>query len=338
MRIGIFTDPHINKKIQMIQADWKQAVDLSFEHLCSGFRGKVDMIICGGDFFDKALIEAWSLKMIMNALDKLNSLGVPVYFLLGNHEIESETENIIEFLDIYDNLVPITSVYEGTDLLLIPYSDNPEDHVGKMKDKIVFTHHDIFGSSLAAGRSRAKFGIDPKIFKDAKLVINGHIHSRSSFLNVRNIGSFLCGAQGELRAGEHPQFYILDSDTLKMFDIPNSHAIHHITLDHKNLKTMLDYYGALNCKLVVRYEYEDEKELKVFDDEISKSPNVLRHNLRRLIDYSSLSNSASVMSSKSMLDIPMILSKHVDEDPKVPQNVKNEFSAIGKVLLDKGMR
>lgn len=336
MRVGLFTDPHVNKKIQMIQADWKQSVVESFKSMTAQFElAKVDAIICGGDFFDKALIEAWSLRMVMECLTSLDRLNVPVYFLLGNHEIESETENIIEFLDIYPNLKPITHTYDDGTFVLIPYSDDPIQV--SMKDRIVVTHHDIYGSSLAAGRSKAKFGIDPREFKDARIVLNGHIHSRSSFVNVRNIGSFLCGAQGELRPGEHPNAYILETDDLSLTELPNYQAIHFVTLESKNLKKYLDYYQSRGCKLVVRYEYETEAELQLFDDEVKNYDNVLRHNLRRLMNIANVGTGVTPQVT-SLIDVPSILQRHVIEDPKVEQSMKQEITDIGKVLLDKGRR
>lgn len=336
MKIGIFTDPHLTKKVQKIQADWIQSVESSFYSMVEDFKAqKVDAVVCGGDFFDKAMLLASNVKTLMYVLGALNSLQVPVFFLLGNHEIESAEENILEILDVYPHLTPVTATTKYHGLTFIPYSEDPKDHLCDMRDQVVFTHHDIYGSSLAGGRTRAKFGLDPKIFSDARLVINGHIHSKSEFVNVRNIGSLLCGAQGEITYPESPCYYILNSDTLHLEPRKNLHSIHYVTCDAKSVTKVLDHYK--NVKTVLRYEYTEDSEIKVFEDLLDKYPNVIRHNLRRLIDYSNVTNGGNGQVA-SIIDVPAILQRYVMDDGKVTQDMRDEMIAVGKRLLDRGRR
>lgn len=351
MKIGYLTDPHITQEIQIITKDWRDSAIESFNVILDTFsKEQIDCGVVNGDFFDKALLKAKHVRMIMDILKRMDEMGIKWYFNLGNHEIEKlatvdgdDEENILELLGSFNNLIPVTKglVLHNEGWIMIPYSENPEDYSYMMDGYIVFTHHDIYGSSLAAGRSKAKFGLDPAIFSKAARVFNGHIHSKSAFANIVNTGAFLCGAQGELSPKEHPSAYIIEWDhqttQLTIKDIPNHHAIHYVTCDAKNYRKVMDYYKGLGCKVVLRYEYTDQADLDVFDKWIQYFPHIIRHNLRRMMDVSNVTNNAGPQVTAT-IDVPTILHKRVQDDPKVDANDKTRYVDVGKKLLDRGRR
>ena len=218
MLLGIYGDVHITKNMRALQDIWDVTATKSLYNMYDKFdEANVEMVVCLGDFFDAPRLEAKHLKLVLPILDNINNRSYPTYILLGNHESYDEESNILEYLTTYDNIIPITSPTEIEGMLFLPYYADPSKF--NMEDKIVFTHHDIYGSALASGKTEAFFGISPEVFKDARIVMNGHVHLRSKVSdNIVNAGSILVSQQGELRLGDFPRYYTLDTKDLTQFD------------------------------------------------------------------------------------------------------------------------
>lgn len=344
MKIGFFTDPHLNKKFQRYVQEHVDAARKTIDAIIDYFSNRdVDAIVSGGDTFDTASLEGWCVNYMVEILQKLQAFaelkGIMIYFNLGNHEIYDEENSILEVLKPYPNLVAVlepTLVRPG--LFIIPYGFDPADYKDQMKGNVIVTHHDIYGMSLAAGRSRAKFGYDPKIFKDAKVVLNGHVHSKSKIgTNIHNCGSVLTMAQGELVNGDHPCFYEYEDVTNQLTKIENLNSIHYVTANKKNLKKTLELYAPV--KVILRYEYEDLKEIDDLETAIQKysSSNLLAYSTRSVLDSTSVHQDDQTY-VKCAVDIPNILVAQVTGDHTVPPHLKAEYIKIGKELLEKGRR
>lgn len=257
MLIGVYADPHITKNMRTMQSTWDVTSMKSirfmydkFDELC------VESVVCLGDFFDAPRIEAKSMQLVLPILEYINSRSYPTYILLGNHEAESSDNNILDFLGSYNNIIPMTTLAEIEGMVFVPYYEDLTELGDTIKDKIVFTHHDIYGSMLAAGRTRAFFGTAPDVLKSAKLVLNGHVHTKSQPApNIMNVGSLLVSQQGELRVGEYPSYYTLDTNTAMLQSYNNEYSMIYLTVDVGESKKLVNYDSA---HLVLRVEYEGE--------------------------------------------------------------------------------
>lgn len=260
MNVGIFGDVHATKNMRALQNIWEKSVTDSIIEMYKKFdEMKVRFAVCLGDFFDKPVIEAKSLHFILPILNCINTRNYPTYLLLGNHEIDDSEHNILEYLSEYDNIRPVTNwdiIWE--DFLFIPYNVDPRELDSEvLKDKYIFTHHDIYGSELAGGQTRAFFGLDPDIFKDTKLVMNGHVHLKSNPAhNILNAGSLLISQQGELRVLTYPSYYILDSDTGLLTEFENRESLIYLTIDIEDSGLVAKHYDQ--SKLILRVNYEGE--------------------------------------------------------------------------------
>lgn len=90
----------------------------------------VDCIIFGGDWFHhRHQIHVGTLNYSKKNLKKLNDIGIPVYFLLGNHDLyykERRDVSSVEASSDFDNIHIIDKITRYGDVLLIPWVLNSE--------------------------------------------------------------------------------------------------------------------------------------------------------------------------------------------------------------------
>jgi DNA repair exonuclease SbcCD nuclease subunit len=94
-------------------------------------KNNIDTVIHLGDTFDNRKgIDYWSLKWAKdNFYDTLETLGITVYNIVGNHDIfykNTNELNSVEYnLEEYDNVIKVSSPTEvnigGLDILFLPW-------------------------------------------------------------------------------------------------------------------------------------------------------------------------------------------------------------------------
>ena len=325
MKVGIYGDVHITKNMRTLQSTWEDSVLYSFADMYKKFdENKVDFVVGLGDLLDTPEIKAKHLYLLRSVFAMMNCRDYPTYLLLGNHEIESDESNILEFLSEYENIKPITD-WEiiRNDFLFIPYNVYPGGLDPEyIKDSYVFTHHDIYGSDLAGGKSKAFFGLDPDIFKDAKGVFNGHVHLKSKVSdNVLNAGSLVVSQHGELRVGDYPSYYILDKETGKLDTYENKNSMIYLTVRPEEIESVLLKYPN-HSRLVLKIEYSGD---------LSKVDlNILHTSYRKLINDSDISESSKI--NHTSFDLKNYLTEYIQNDESVKD--KDSYIKIGMELLD----
>jgi len=328
MILGIYADPHITKNMKSIQDHWEGSVYKTFRSMYDQFNEEtVEMAVCLGDFFDKAVLEAKSVRLVTEILQLINSQSFPTIFLLGNHEVDSYYHNILEFLDQYENIIPVTERrLIDNNMYFLPYTSDIEDFEGTdcLKDKIVFTHHDFYGTELANGKVKASFGVDPDLVKDAKIVFNGHVHLHSKLGNILNLGSVLKSQQGELRVGEYPYFAIYDTVIGNLKLIPNLESILYLTVD-TDIRKVISKYSS-DCKFLLSICYEEDGDMEDPD----QFSNIIKYSMRKLVTGSLESD---VEISRTHVDIKEVISQYIKNDSSVQDEDKDSMISLGLSLL-----
>lgn len=333
LKVAIYGDVHLTKKMNRLQEIWEESAIEVFSSMYDSFsKDRVDIAICLGDFFDAPRLEAKSVKLVTKVLSIIDKSPFPTYFLLGNHEIFDDESNILDYLSEYQNIIPITSLTTFYDeLMLIPYNVNIEEIKPLMKDKYVFTHCDIYGSSLSSGKVRANFGVDPSILSDAKYVFNGHVHLNSIFANVYNVGSLLKSQQGELLNYEEPTVYYLYTDSsIVESKVISTNLVLPLTCKVHEVSKLLAHYDSSN-KFILRIEYTDESEFSEIDKFLGNS-RVLKVTKRKLIENSLDNTEYSIV--KTTLDIKELLSEYINKDIEVQPEDKERLINLGLELLE----
>lgn len=325
MRYGIFSDTHITKKLPTIQSEWEDSIISTFESMYTTFKeNDIKEVFCLGDFFDKPVLEARHVNLVNTIVKILSESGIFTYFLLGNHEIESDEHNILECLSKMHAPIEIISkpsYNEGAGgIFCIPYNYKLEDiPPEEIEGRILFTHHDIYGSELAGGKVKASFGTDPNILSSARAVFNGHVHLRSKFGNVTNVGSLFTTQFGELKEGDltdKPKYYILDTKTLELTEFVNEHSINYVTTTVDSLPRVLESYGTK----MLRIEYEGDMPTDlVLDDKVLKT--FYKKKLSKSLEDSSDKDEVVA----STLDMHQLIDSYVNKDETLSQESKKEI-------------
>lgn len=323
MKVGVYGDVHLTKNMRSMQSLWEESATSSIINMYKKFdEEKVEFAVCLGDFFDKPVIEAKSLHLVLPILNYMNTREYPTYLLLGNHEIDDHEHNILEYLSEYENIRPVTNWdIIRKDFLFIPYSVDPTElDEDAFKDRYVFTHHDIYGSELASGKTRAFFGLDTSIFRGAKRVFNGHVHLKTRvYHNIVNAGSLLVSQQGELRVGEYPSYYILDSESDDVVEYDNKESMIYLAVDESQLQLISKQYDPK--KVVLRIDYEGE---------IPEYDLITAHTSWRKKITSIQSDTSDVIRTANF-DLKNYLIDYIKKDPTVTD--KETYVKIGLEVL-----
>lgn len=322
MFIGVYGDVHLTKNMRTLQYLWDVTSMKSIQYMYDKFDSlDVEAAVCLGDFFDAPRIEAKSMQLVLPVLHHINSRTYPTYILLGNHEAESSDHNILEFLSPFENIIPVTNTMYVEDMLFIPYYDDPQSYDIKSKD-IVFTHHDIYGSSLASGKTTAFFGLDPSVFKDAKLVMNGHVHLKSKPApNIINAGSLLVSQQGELKVGDYPSYYTLDTRTAEVKEYENIYSMIYLTIDEYDVAKIASRYMSDNLVLRVEYDGEIPKDF-MYQDRVSWKKRI-----------TSIDSTEELVSVDKNFDMKNYLVEYIRKDDTLSPDVIEEYVHTGLELL-----
>lgn len=319
MILGIYSDPHFTKKLPGLDEVFRECVINTYKEMYSTFKdNNVEMVICSGDLFDKPVLDASSVDLFKSIM--LEAKQIPTYYLLGNHEILDASSNIIKCVDSYRNQHSVTELCEINGLVFIPYDvDLDSIDLSKYYDKILFTHHDILGSTLAGGSVKASFGLDPNLFNKCKVVFNGHIHLRSTLGKVINLGSLFTTQYAELNDKDYndcPKYYIYNTDTGELTSYTNSNNLYFYTATYDNY---IENYNK-DYKHVVRFVYTK-------DDDISKysAPDAIRVNYKRLIEKVNKDSIKEEVSKVSNFSIKDMINKYVMSDDTISEDYKKRI-------------
>ena len=160
----------------------------------------IDHIQFLGDWHEhRASININTLKNSYDAASKLNDLGLPIYFLSGNHDhfLKNSSDifstyhfNSLSNFVVMNKITYVDYIHGG--VLFVPYI-LPEDYNILLQYKdvpVVSGHLELKGFKLSGTSMILEDGPDPThFFKNQKKVFSGHFHSRDSKGNVHYIGN-----------------------------------------------------------------------------------------------------------------------------------------------------
>lgn len=152
-----------------------------------------------GDVFDNR--ETLNIEVVNIAIKVFSVLSkhVPVYCIVGNHDMYKKVDNEINSLRILKSLPNIHIIEENTlckikdidtTILAMPYTTNNEkasNILNSTNVKYAFLHSDLVGFRYDNGRNILS-GINTSTFSGYK-IFSGHIHKRQESDTVIYIGS-----------------------------------------------------------------------------------------------------------------------------------------------------
>lgn len=158
--------------------------------------GEVDVVVHGGDLFNRSRVPAWLAEAALAPLKRVASSGVPVLLLPGNHERARIPFPLLaahERLHVFDRPRNVVLDARGVRAAFLgfPYTHDIRRRLpevlatarGEMLEadvKVLCVHQCIEGATCGPGNFTFRSGADvirtADLPRDAAVVLGGHIH------------------------------------------------------------------------------------------------------------------------------------------------------------------
>lgn len=193
----LFTDIHFGKK-QNSEVHNQQCIDFITFVAENVKPHGVDHIIFLGDYIDtRNSVNISTLNYAYNGCKLLNEIGIPIYFIIGNHDLYTKHNREVHSAICFNEFKNFTVINEptivdeiGTGSLLCPFLFHSEYQTLKTYDVENVYGHFEFNNFVVTGTS-VKFvgGPDHTEYTRFKRIFSGHFHKRQITDNVIYIGN-----------------------------------------------------------------------------------------------------------------------------------------------------
>lgn len=195
MKVGMWTDIHFGKKNNSLQhnQDCLDFVHWSCERMKEE---KVDMFVFLGDWFEnRNAVNVLTLNFAQEACGLLDALGVPVYIIIGNHDLYHRENRKIFSTKVFEQFKNITMVSDpmvvDDKFLIAPFLfKNEYPELAKFNHLPYWMGHFEFRNFVITGSDRRmEHGPDHTQFSGPKYIFSGHFHKRQANDNIVYIGN-----------------------------------------------------------------------------------------------------------------------------------------------------
>lgn len=230
-RVWMISDTHLG--VRSNSRDWMESIESYFYDFLiptiqENYKPGDILIHCGDIFESRQSINLYVLNKALEIFERLSSI-LPVYMIIGNHDIFMKYSNDVNSLKIFKNFKNIT-VYEtaveamigNTPVVFMPWLDTHEQEaevLSKVNGEILFCHTDVKGFSFNRIQ-KIEGGNDVETFGKFKRVYSGHIHYTQKYKNVRMLGSPYELTRSD--SGNQKNIWLLDLETDTEINFPNT--------------------------------------------------------------------------------------------------------------------
>ena len=280
MKIAIITDQHFGaRKNSKLFHDYflKFYNNIFFPTLeKEGITTVIDM----GDTFDiRKSIDFSALQWAKdNYFDKLESMGITLHSIVGNHTAYYKNTNDVNAVDLllreYDNVKTYSEVSSieigGCNILLVPWINKENEDksfglINKSRASICMGHLELNGFRATPGHMM-EHGMEWSIFKKFDKTYSGHYHCRSNQENIYYLGNPYEMFWNDVN-DENRGFHIFDTETLEHTPVNNPYRLHKIIYYNDQDYQLFDARELENkiVKVVVRNKSDGKKFEKFID-------------------------------------------------------------------------
>lgn len=194
-KIAMFTDIHFGKRnnSHLHNQDCLDFVKWFCEQVKAD--PTITHVFFLGDWFEnRNAVNVLTLNVADEAMRMLNALGLPVYIIIGNHDLyhrENRKVFSTKFFETMENVHLVSEITPVDDLLIVPYLfKNEYPLLAEHTDKPYWFGHFEFRNFIVTGANRRmEHGPTHSHFKDVKYIFSGHFHKRQIGDNVIYIGN-----------------------------------------------------------------------------------------------------------------------------------------------------
>lgn len=227
MRFLMFTDIHYGARgsnIQQHLADCNNFINYVVSMSASQ---KIDAIVFLGDWFEnRDAIQTHVLDAAYSDAELLNSIGIPIYFITGNHDLRLKTSRSIAATNIFSNFDNFKVISDtrhienigGAACGFYPFLFGEEYQTSAEEINsldYVFGHFEFKGFVVTGKTTKLEHGAEHTLFRKPKYVFSGHFHKRQVQDNVVFIGNPFPTNYGDVDDIDRG-IAIIDTDTNKL--------------------------------------------------------------------------------------------------------------------------
>jgi DNA repair exonuclease SbcCD nuclease subunit len=160
---------------------------------------EIDHVIFMGDWHEsRNAISGLTLNYSIEGATILNDLKLPVYFIVGNHDLFYRKERkiytpvIFRGFDNFKLISQITKFPELKNVLFVPYlfeNEYPDLIKNTQGISTIFSHLEFKDFIMTGEFNKSENGIDMKNIKHVDNIFCGHFHKRQSKGNIHYIGN-----------------------------------------------------------------------------------------------------------------------------------------------------
>ena len=201
-RIWLISDTHLG--VRSNSREWMDIIEDYFRGFFIPLIKKEgrpgDVVVHCGDVFDSR--QSINLYVLNKGLELFEEVAkiMPVYMIIGNHDIFMKYSNEINSLKVFKNVSNITvfeepahRMFGSKKMFFLPWVEKQEDIKGIIEEEknaasVLFCHTDIRGLSFNRF-TKIEEGNEAEIFKGFNRVYSGHIHYAQKKRNIRMLGS-----------------------------------------------------------------------------------------------------------------------------------------------------
>jgi DNA repair exonuclease SbcCD nuclease subunit len=226
MRLMMFTDIHWGARTNSDQhlqdcldyIDWfcKLAIEQEATHIA----------FLGDWFENRNQINVRTLKYSQEGARRLNALGLPIFFIVGNHDLYHRSNRSIYSTDQFGDLKNFIMVNEpveiSDEMFMSPFlfkDEYPALAEQINSHKYVLGHFE-FRNFVVTGNDRVlDHGPDASLFTGPKYLLSGHFHKRQASKNIIYIGNTFPTSFGD--AGDNERgaaLLVTDTEELSFFN------------------------------------------------------------------------------------------------------------------------
>ena len=196
-KVAMFTDIHWGKFNNSVvhNQDCLNFIDF----FCEQVKADKDIthIVFLGDWFEnRNAVNIKTLEMSYHGAKKVNDLGLPIYHIVGNHDLyhrhTRDTHSVIVFNELKNYHIVNDPIWLDEKYLLMPYLFTHE-YIEFASDinsaKYVFGHFEFKDFVVTGATHKLDHGPDGKLFGKPTFIFSGHFHKRQVQGNIIYIGN-----------------------------------------------------------------------------------------------------------------------------------------------------
>jgi DNA repair exonuclease SbcCD nuclease subunit len=230
MRLAMFTDIHWGARSNSEQhlQDCLNYIDWFCKIVKSENATHIAFL---GDWMEnRNAINVRTLAYSQEGARRLNALGLPIYFLIGNHDLYHRSNRAVFSTDHFkdlENFIVISEPLElNSELFATPFLFKDE-YPTLVKDinahKYVLGHFEFRDFVVTGVDRRLEHGPDAGAFSRPKYILSGHFHKRQANKNIVYIGNTFPSSFGDADDNERG-CAILDTGTEELYFVNYENA------------------------------------------------------------------------------------------------------------------